>query len=225
MFENVIQYFEKNKYLFLLLSLLFFFITSSLISDAMQAKIILGILFSIILVFSTYIIYREKYLLYAAATAAVLTFISSWISTFFQANHYFLLFNYSISTIFFLFITVMILSYVMRDKVISSATLYGAICGYLLIGLSWSFLYLIVSSFDPNAFNVFENRQVSLFTELKDYIYYSFVCLSTLGFGDLVPRSDIARTLSWMEAITGQIYLTVWIARLVGIHVAQQGQS
>lgn len=225
MYKKLIQYFQTSKYLLLLLSLLFFFIITPLISDSIQDKVILITLFSIILVSSIYIIYHEKYLIYAAIAVACLTFVSSWISTFFQTNHYFLIFNYGISTIFFFFITVMILSYVMRDKVITRATLYGAICGYLLIGFSWSFLYLIVSSFDHHAFNVYENTQASLFIELKDYIYYSFVCLSTLGFGDFIPRSDIARTLSWMEAITGQIYLTVWIARLVGLHVSQKGQS
>ena len=52
------------------------------------------------------------------------------------------------------------------------------------------------------------------------FIYFSFSTMSTLGYGDIVPVSRLARSLSWLEALTGQLYLTILVARLVGLHIA-----
>jgi hypothetical protein len=52
-------------------------------------------------------------------------------------------------------------------------------------------------------------------------LYFSFATLTTLGYGDIVPVSAIARTLATLEAITGQLYLAVLVARLVGLHIAE----
>jgi hypothetical protein len=56
-------------------------------------------------------------------------------------------------------------------------------------------------------------------------IYYSFVTLATIGYGDIVPRSELARSLATMEAIMGQLYLAVMIARLVSLYVSGAGQG
>jgi len=57
-----------------------------------------------------------------------------------------------------------------------------------------------------------------------NFIYYSFVTLTTLGYGDIVPSSELARTVSWLEAVYGQIYLTVLIAQLVALYIIHNKQ-
>jgi voltage-gated potassium channel len=60
---------------------------------------------------------------------------------------------------------------------------------------------------------------------LSHFSYYSFVTLTTLGYGDITPLTPVARSLSLLEAITGQLYIAILIARLVGIHIAQSMKS
>ena len=122
------------------------------------------------------------------------------------------------------YVTVAILRDVFRGGTVTFEKICGAICGYLLIGVIWGLFYALIASFDPHAIAVassvhggeVENPEHSIFS------YYSFVTLSTLGYGDMTPTSAVARTFSWLEAIIGQLYLTVLIARLVGLHIAHE---
>jgi len=98
--------------------------------------------------------------------------------------------------------------------------IFGAICAYLFIGVLFALVFAHVELIEPGAFSVSENlatsdgdRPLSLFT------YFSFVTLTTLGYGEITPISEAARTLAWFEALVGQLYLAVTIAGLVAIHI------
>lgn len=93
----------------------------------------------------------------------------------------------------------------------------GAICVYLLLGLIWSLLYLFVVQTTPGAFNGFD--KVAWHANFGDVLYYSFVTLTTLGYGDITPVSPIARFLAYMEAVIGVFYMAILVASLVGIGV------
>ncbi|WED42158.1 potassium channel family protein [Legionella cardiaca] len=104
------------------------------------------------------------------------------------------------------------LRYTFADKTIDITTLFGSLSAYLFIGLAYAYLYLWLSFLDPNAF-----------TNIKydaDAIYYSFITLTTVGFGDIVPKKPIAQTFSWMESFIGQAYLAIIMAQLVGRYMA-----
>jgi len=113
-----------------------------------------------------------------------------------------------------------ILEDVLRRGQISADKICGAICVYLLIGFAWAFGYGILELVNPGSFfglaEIDANNHVGRIMQLR---YFSFATLTTLGFGDILPRSPVARTLTTLEAVTGQIYLTVLIARLVGLHI------
>jgi hypothetical protein len=103
----------------------------------------------------------------------------------------------------------------------------GAICLYLLIGASFAVLYLVVDLVDPLAFNAslplasrFDETD-SRHERLSLVMYFSMVTLSTVGYGDITPVNRIARTLAWVEAVGGQLYLSVMVARLVGLHLVR----
>lgn len=100
--------------------------------------------------------------------------------------------------------------------------LIGSICIYLLIGLIWALLYLSVDLLTINTFTGISD-EASL--RVWSYIYFSFVTLSTLGFGDIVPVNELARTLVYLEAISGQIYLTILVASLVGGYITGHSNS
>ena len=112
------------------------------------------------------------------------------------------------------FLVVMLLRRLFRTERVTADTLSSAISGYFLLGILWAFAYGILLWFDPAAFpGGHEARTADLF-------YFSFVTLTTLGYGDLVPASEAAGALTSLEAVTGSLYLTILIARLVGLHIA-----
>jgi hypothetical protein len=100
----------------------------------------------------------------------------------------------------------------------------GAISVYFLLGLLWSLAYGIVSAVNPGAFNGIEAFSVHRPGAQEEFLYFSFVTLTTLGYGDMAPVSSIARTLAWVEAVFGQLYLAVTIARLVSLEVTHNTQ-
>lgn len=100
----------------------------------------------------------------------------------------------------------------------------GAIAVYLLLGLLWALIYGVISSADPSAFKGLESFNMEESGAQQDFIYFSFVTLTTLGYGDMSPVSPMAKTLAWFEAVFGQLFLAVTIARLVSLEIAHKEQ-
>lgn len=98
----------------------------------------------------------------------------------------------------------------------------GAISVYLLLGLLWSMAYGVVSATDPEAFKGLEPFTLDQSGAQLDYIYFSFVTLTTLGYGDISPVAPLAQTLAWFEAVVGQLFLAVTIARLVSLEISHR---
>jgi hypothetical protein len=94
----------------------------------------------------------------------------------------------------------------------------GAICIYLLIGLNWGLMYLFLAQAIPGAFNGLE--QAVWYDNFGDAAYYSFVTLTTLGYGDISPVTPVARFLVYMEAIVGVFYMAILVASLVGVRIS-----
>ena len=126
--------------------------------------------------------------------------------------------NHILSILFMGFIVGIILSYLFGEEEITSDVIMGAICGYFLIGLLWNNVYALLEVLEPNSFQFSQSHDTG---GGVDFIYYSFVTLTTLGFGDITPISNPAQSLSLLEAVMGQLYLAILVARLVGIHIAQ----
>lgn len=123
--------------------------------------------------------------------------------------------------------TISILGGVLRAGSVDTDKIYGALCVYLLIGYAWAFGYAILDQVQPGAFVIPDGPMTA-----PDHVervmrmrYFSFVTLTTVGFGDITPRSAAARTLATLEAIMGQIYLAVLVARLVGLHIVHGSKS
>jgi len=96
----------------------------------------------------------------------------------------------------------------------------GAVCIYLLVGVVWMLLYNLAETIVPGSF---EGLGGTLHRErVTELLYYSFVTLSTLGYGDISPVGPLARVLAWSEAVFGQLYLTILVAALVGMHISSR---
>jgi len=105
-------------------------------------------------------------------------------------------------------------------------TILGAVVVYLLVAVAFSMLFQAVEltsrgSFSGLAEDIYQDRPALAHAML----YFSLVCITTMGFGDIVPVSNLARPLAVIEGVFGQLYLAVMIARLVGLHIATQSSS
>ena len=103
-------------------------------------------------------------------------------------------------------------------------SILGAVCGYLFLGLGWAVLYALIEGFRPGSFEISPKLVTGgdVAHPLPSVLtYYSFVTLTTVGYGDINPVSPATRTLSWIEAITGQFYLAAIVAGLVSLLTAK----
>jgi hypothetical protein len=103
-------------------------------------------------------------------------------------------------------------------------SILGAVCGYLFLGLGWAVLYAMIEGLRPGSFQV-GPRLVTGGEAARPLphvlTYFSFVTLTTVGYGDISPVSPATRTLAWVEAVTGQFYLAVIVAGLVSVLAAK----
>ena len=99
----------------------------------------------------------------------------------------------------------------------------GAICIYLLMGLIWALMYLFIAQAIPGAFNGVE--QLVWYDNFADVAYYSYVTLTTLGYGDISPVAPIARFLVYMEAVVGVFYMAVLVASLIGVSISESNKN
>jgi hypothetical protein len=102
------------------------------------------------------------------------------------------------------------LSRVLRHRRVTHETVLGALCSYVLVGLLFAFLYLAVDDFRSASFFVQAGAH-----QQSEYVYFSFVTLTTLGFGDLSPSVGLPQALTALEALFGQVFLVTLVARLV----------
>src|SRR4029453_733173 len=91
--------------------------------------------------------------------------------------------------------------------------LLGAMSVYLLLGVTWALVFRILHRVAPGSFDGLSTGSPS------EFLYFSFVTLATLGYGDITPVNPIARTAVYLEAVVGQLYVAVLIASLVSRQV------
>jgi Ion channel. len=114
---------------------------------------------------------------------------------------------------------VLILRFVMQAKRVDNDVVFAALSVYLLFGLIFGFIYFIIEGAWPGSL-VHNVASASLEggIRLSQTIYFSFVTLATLGYGDIIPANDIIRSLAIIQTMCGQVYLVVLVARLVTLY-------
>ena len=105
---------------------------------------------------------------------------------------------------------------VLHHRRITHETILGALCAYVLLGLLFAFTYLAVQELRDGSFFAQPGPH-----QQSEYVYFSFVALTTLGFGDLSPAVGLPQALTVLEALTGQVFLVTLVARLVTLWVRQ----
>jgi hypothetical protein len=122
--------------------------------------------------------------------------------------------------IFLAFVVVRLLAFILRAPKVNSEVLCAGISIYLLMGLVWSMAYLLVAGQAPDAFAFSVPPSSPHEMNRFNAFYYSFMTLTTVGYGDITPVSNVARMLAIMESMSGTLFVGVLIARLVSLYSA-----
>ncbi|MGD9018632.1 MAG: potassium channel family protein [Desulfuromonadales bacterium] len=127
--------------------------------------------------------------------------------------------------LFLILVALSILLDLFRGSEVTGDKLAGAVCVYLLIALIWGYAFLITEFVTPESFSFTQgNERLQLWVsrEFFPFFYFSMVTMTTVGYGDMAPVTTVAQTLATTEALVGQVYLTILVARLVGMFLMHQ---
>lgn len=112
-----------------------------------------------------------------------------------------------------------LLRHILATRRVSVETLFAAASVYMFLALAWAQFYMVLTRLSPNAFKI---TGANLGARALEIVYFSLTTITTLGYGDVVPLSEFARMLSVCEALTGQLFLAMLVAWLVGMYLGQR---
>lgn len=180
-------------------------------------------LFSVIYVGALTAVSGRRAVFWVGMSLAALAFGTEWVSLFTQYTGW--IAADLLTALFLAYTAAVILHTILLQRHVSADTIVGGLCIYLLIGLVFVEVYTLVELLQPGSFGV-GGRPLVLgeriqYGNFASILYYSFVTLTTLGYGDIVPVNQFARLLAMLEAVLGQLFMVFLVARLVGVHTAQ----
>ncbi len=190
-----------------------------------------SILISIVLLTGILAVRRERHVLVATLVLVIPALAVVWISELFESTQSLAtVVAQSLLAIYLFFIAVIVMLAVLGHEQITPQTIVGAVCVYLLIAFVFASLYAIVEfsvpgSLDFSGTRIGANDPSMANTAFPRLLYFSFVTLTTLGYGDIVPVSGAARSLTISETLAGQLFLAAFIARLVGSMITTRRSS
>jgi hypothetical protein len=196
----------------LLLSLIFLLLIVPAIEQSSMGAGLLRVGITAVLVSAAVATRRRKALLIVGLLFAGVAAPVSWMTMFFEQPALFL-FSSILEGAFFVVMAVLILITVIRRHMATVHSIFGAITAYLLLGLAWAVVYWGIAVVDSSAFAM--AGRVTEVRGFSQFVYFSFVTMSTLGYGDITPQSSAAQTLTWMQSVTGQFYIAVLVAWMV----------
>jgi len=210
--RSLIKTLSNEKFTFLLAFLLVYALAAPFFEQIVALDFFMDISLSAVMLSAVFTVYQKKGSRIIILLLVLPSLLIIWVRFFVVTEQ--ILFAAAVSQVFFnAYMIFIIIYYIFETGLVTRNIIAAALIAYLFIGLLGANLYLLVELIYPGSFSIPHE------TILKDpsvFKYFSFVTLTTLGYGDISPISSQARSLSVLEALIGQIYLAVLIARLVG---------
>jgi hypothetical protein len=218
---------RPGQFTILLSAILSFLLVPAFFMNYKFTGVVANIFLSGMLLSVLYVFPRRRELTFACVLA-VPTLAGRWLLSY--HDNAVLIVVVTLCWVVFLSLTdVVILRQVLGATRVTNDTISGAVCGYLLLGIIFAFLYAVIGLLYPGSFveagDLLKPELGKFYYQhqVNSLIYYSFVTLATLGYGDIAPASPPARALAMFEAIAGQFYVAILIARLVSIRYSHWG--
>jgi hypothetical protein len=210
---------HKNNFFYLFSSLLIFLFTAAMIAQYPSdwGEDILSIVTIAMILISIKSLKIEKSWRWATLVLGILFFSIIIFVRFFE--HHLLV--YSILALLFIYFTgafMLAVKHVLFEGDIDENKIIGSLSLYLLIGLIWSVIYLFLLMVDPSSFSGIEiNSWQESFSRVA---YYSFVTLTTLGYGDILPTNHVAEFFVYIEAVFGVFYMAIIVSSLISLRLS-----
>ncbi|MBX9567654.1 MAG: potassium channel family protein [Candidatus Obscuribacterales bacterium] len=227
-------YIRPRRFQFLLIIQLLFIMIAPLLGQDIVGRAFTAVVSSLAFVQTCVSIIPRKRVLFIGGTLAFLLSALSSLVLIVDTepfNHFgFQAGARIVAILFYAFAATIIFRDVIRAGDVDVNKLCGAVCLYLLIGILWGQFYQLAEVLDPGSFHLDLTKMeshgpITHFEKANLLNYFSYVTLSTLGYGDISPISRLTRTLAWSEALLGQIYMAILVSRLVGLHIASSSVS
>ncbi|WP_432472863.1 potassium channel family protein [Amphritea sp. HPY] len=213
----------RTRYSFiLLLSSLIFLLIFPPYWQGEYKRLISNILLSVTMFSFLLLVIEKKWELTAAIALSIPAIFHNW-SGFIYTGNYQSTTLITLNVLFYLFITFELLRYVMNEKVVDFNIISASISAYLLLGVVWAYIYTVIDLNSPGS--IFESFSYTDSDTFLKYLYFSYVTMTTLGYGDISPHTTIAQNWVILQAIIGQFYLAIIVARLVAIYSSQGSHS
>lgn len=208
----------NQRFLFLLLSIVGLLLFVPIFEGFVSIRILLDIFLTSTLISGIYAVSKKRSVIVIATLLALPLFAAIW-SAYFVQNPAIIFTGNCFGILFLAFTVIVIISFVFRENKVTLNVISAAIVVYMLSAIMWAYIFTVLESINSGSFDI--PQELLIKNPRQIFIYYSFVTITTLGYGDITPLSSKACSLSFLEAVFGQLYLTVLVARLVGIHIAQ----
>lgn len=205
---------RKPRPLLLMLSLFALLVIYPLFHGGLFGRLALAVLSTAMLVSAVFSARQQRWLKWAAILLGGPWVLTGWANQFFQLGLGGYVANLLSLVCFCGVMIVLNLLRIRRADRVTAHVIYRAVAVYLLLGVFWAGLYGLTQLADPAALNT-ASRDAG--ENLFELLYFSFCTLTTLGPGDIVPQSNVARSLAMVEALVGPLYLAVLLARLVAM--------
>jgi len=197
-------------------------VTLIVVYPIIQGMLVLNVMLTAVLFTAVYAVSERTRQWMVALLLGVPWFIALWIdhvgADHIGADHLAVaVLGPALGALFLGYVTQVLLRHVIQADRVDAEMIYGAIAGYLLLGVIWAMLYTVVETLQPGSFTLTGTGEAP--RPWDDLLYYSFVTLTTLGYGDVLPLSSRARSLAVLEAVTGVFYVAVLVARLMSLHI------
>ena len=213
--ENVHR---RHRFFILLCLILGLHILVPILNRFIVARIIIDTFMTAIVVSLVYTISNRKVHLVAGTFFGLLLLVSLWLPAASQ-NKWMAASGMVAGAVCFAVGIVSLVDFIRKSGEVRLEVIYAAILLYLLAAFMWAFIYTFLELVDPGSFNIEPTRADEL---LLTFGYFSLVTITTLGYGDISPVTQVARAVSTLEAFVGQLYLVVAVAWLVGMYVSKK---
>jgi hypothetical protein len=201
--------------LLIALALLFFFFP--FVEEIKGGELIVAVLLTLVLISAVLAVASRRSTLIVALLLAIPAVGGRWINHFWPSLLPPAVFLVA-TLVLIAFVVAHLLHFVLSAPSVDTEVLCASISAYVMLGLIWTIAYWLVDQVTPGAFAF--NTTTGAKESMRGFnaFYFSFVTLSTVGYGDITPVSHVARTLAALEAMTGLLYVAVLIARLVALY-------
>jgi hypothetical protein len=211
---------EANLSLFLFLLILVGFVLPSLGFEKNNLALYSDIAFTVVLLVGVAIAWGDRRVFVLTGLASIVAIVVRW-ATWWAPTNTLMVWRVSTGLVAILTITAVLLWQVFRSGPVTMMRVQGAIAAYLCLGFGWAHAYHIAALLNPGAFNA----AASDVSVASSWVNYSFGMLTTVGYTGIVPVHPLAHSLGSGEAVTGQLYLAVLVARLVSMQVSAAGKG